>query len=73
MSLFVAGRELKLALLLCVLGSATAVAALEFNHVATLLVYLFLGQPMLVVGMVLLWKAAWKEILRPWMSQDRKK
>lgn len=70
---FAAGRGLKFALLLCVLGSATAIAALWCNNVATLLLYLFIGQPMLIVGMVLLWKAGWQEILRPWISQGRGK
>ncbi len=73
MIFFDLGPWLKVALVLCFLGSAAALTVLLYNSPVTLLIYLFIGQPLLLLGLVLYLANVWKDLVRHKVFQGRQK
>ena len=65
--------RVKAALVLCFFGSALTLGALCFNNPVTLLAYLFIGQPLLLLGLFLYLTTVWKDLLKHEIFGDEKK
>ena len=73
MSVFDLGIRLRIAVLLCLVGSATAIGVLLYNHPVALLIFMFIGQPLLIGGMILYFVTVWNDLLHHQVFQGRRK
>ncbi len=56
--------RVKTALILCFFGSVLTLGALCLNNAVTLLAYLFIGQPLLLLGLFLYLTTVWRDLLK---------